>query len=147
MIKIQPKGKTYIATESGEALATRGSMGAVYTPNGTTLQVKRAWINIAASQTATEFIPAVANAVIRIISLAMVSGATATNVTFNSAAVATGPLWANGANGGIVLPRNDDGWIQGLAINEAITITTGAGSTTGIVALFVEIPEDEFNLL
>lgn len=143
MITQNAVGKRFVATEKGESISTRGMMGVVYTPNGTPMQVRRAWINIAASQTATEFIPAVAHAVIRIISLVVITGATATVVTFNSASTACGPDFAKD----MVLPRNDDGWIQGIAINEAITITTGAGSTTGITALYVEIPEDEFNLL
>lgn len=145
MIGITPKGKTYVATEDGEGVASQELLGPVRTPNGTLLQVKRAWINLAASQTATELVPAAAHAVIRIVALECVTGATPTIITFNSAGVACGPdIYCNN---GEVLPFNPHGWRQGLAINEAITLTSGAGSTTGILVQFIEIPEDEFDLL
>lgn len=128
------------------------SVGRVWLPNGTAAQVRRAFVNVAASQTDTEIAPANPNAAIRIISLAMVTGGTATNVTFNSkesgqAGIAITPLFANAANGGAVLPLNLYGWAQTLDVARAVTVTTGAGSTTGITLNFIEIPSDCFDLL
>ena len=87
------------------------SVGRVWLPNGTAVSVRRAFVNVAASQTDTEIAPANPTAAIRVISLAMVTGGTATNVTLNSkesgqAGIAITPLFANAANGGAVLPLN-----------------------------------------
>lgn len=128
------------------------SVGRIWLPNGTAVQVRRAFANVAASQTDEEIIPANPNASIRIISLAMVTGGTATNVTFKSkeadqSAVDITPLFANSANGGVVLPLNVHGWAQTPDVARAVTVTTGAGSATGITINFIEIPSDCFDLL
>jgi hypothetical protein len=128
------------------------SVGRIWLPNGTAVPVRRAFANVAASQTDEEIIPANASAAIRIISLAMVTGGTATNVTIKSkesgeSSVAITPLFANAANGGAVLPLNLHGWAQTPDVARAVTVTTGAGSTTGITLSFIEIPSDCFDLL
>lgn len=93
------------------------------------------YANIAASQTDSLLITAVPGKVIKVTKIAFVTGATATNITLNSkgsgAGTAISCLFANGANGGAVLPDSDDGWFLTNA-GEALTCTTGAGSTTGI---------------
>jgi hypothetical protein len=77
-----------------------------------------------------------------VLSLAFVCGATATNATFNSkgsgAGVACSMLFANAANGGAVLPHNPLGWFE-TEIGEALTLTTGAGATTGVQAVVAAI--------
>ena len=77
---------------------------------------------------------------IKVVSVAFVAGATATNATFNSliggASTAISCLFANGANGGAVLPKNEDGWFS-TAAGAALTLTTGAGSTTGVLVNYV----------
>lgn len=152
MRKVTYVGGVHVLTEPGEALACNQVIGHLFMTNGQRLQVKRAWANITASQTDAPFIPGVANATIRIIALTMLAGGTATNLTFNSypsggPGVACSPLFANGANGGAVVPRMLEGWIQAAQSGDGITITTGAGSTTGVIALFIEIPDDLFNEL
>jgi len=142
MITQSAKGKTYIATEQGEAISVRGAAGVYYTPNGTPLQVKRAFGDFTVSATA-ELIPAVEHAAIRILALALISLTDQTPVTLKSDTTAISGVMGKDA----IFDRNDDGWFQAAAINQAVNITTGAGSTVAIVALFVEIPEDEFNLL
>lgn len=108
---------------------------------GTRLTLKRAIANITASQTDSSVVAAVAGKKIRVIFLAIVSGGTATNVTFNSkgsgAGTAVSPLLANAANGGAILPFNDNGWFETNS-GEALTVTTGAGATTGILVGYVE---------
>lgn len=102
------------------------------------IEVKRARANIAQSQTATSVIAAVPNKKIRVVQVVCVAGAAATNLTFNSAGTAISPVFANGANGGAVLPFNPAGWFEGNA-GEALTVTTGAGSSTGILVGYIEV--------
>lgn len=103
---------------------------------------KRAIANVAASQTDSEIVAAVTGAIIRVLSVAMVCGATATNVTFNTkpsgSGTAISPLFANGANGGAILGENLLGWFQ-TNRGEGLTVTTAAGSTTGILVIYQEI--------
>lgn len=72
----------------------------------------------------------------------LVSGGTATNVTFNSKGSGAGNaitcLIANGANGGAVFPYNEQGWFRTVA-GESLTITTGSGSATGVQINYLEI--------
>ncbi len=96
--------------------------------------------NIAASQTDGSLIVGVTKRAIRVYGLAVVTGATATNITFNSApggsnGVAITCLFANGANGGFVLPYSEAGWFE-TASGDYLTCTTGAGATTGIQILY-----------
>ena len=100
--------------------------------------IKRAVLNQAASGTAQTLVAAVTGKRIRVLAAFAVAGATATNLTFNSASNAISPLLANAANGGEVLPFNPAGWFQTVA-GEALTVTTGAGSTTGIGVVYVEV--------
>ena len=93
--------------------------------------VLRTFANVAVSQTALSVIAAVAGKKIRVIALVLVAGATATNVTFNSAATAKTCLFACPANGGPTLQFNQEGWFQTVA-GEALTVTTGTGSTVGV---------------
>lgn len=97
---------------------------------------KYAFANIAASQTASSLVAAVVGKKISVLSLAFVCGATATNATFNSAGAAISALFANAANGGAILGHNPLGWFQTVA-GEALTLTTGAGSTTGVQIVYV----------
>lgn len=106
--------------------------------------VKPALANVAASQTDSSLVAAVAGKKIRVLSAVAVAGGTATNLTFNSkgggAGVAISCLFANGANGGFVLPMSADGsgWFE-TNTGEALTVTTGAGSTTGILVKYAEV--------
>jgi hypothetical protein len=128
------------------------SVGRVWLPNGTAVPVRRSFANVAASQTDEELIPANPNAAIRIRSIAMVAGGTATDITLKSkesdqASVAITPLFANAARTPNVMPLNYHGWAQTPDVARAVTATTGAGSATGITVLFIEIPADCFDLL
>lgn len=111
--------------------------------NGVTaLTPKFALDNVAASATDDAVIAAVASKKLRVLSLAIVCGATATNITFNSkpagAGTAISCLFANAANGGVVLPFNPVGWFE-TASGEGLSCTTGAGATTGIQVTYVEV--------
>lgn len=116
--------------------------GSYVDENGNILTIKRAFANVAASQTDSNIVSAVASKVIRVLSVVALAGGTATNLTFNTkpggAGSAISMLFANGANGGEVLPYNKGGWFQ-TSSGEGLTVTTGAGSTTGIQVMYVEV--------
>lgn len=101
-----------------------------------------AFANIAASTIDGALVTAVASKSIRVVAVVMVTGGTATNVTFNTkptgAGTAISPLFADGANGGAVLPNLYDGWFT-TNVGEGLTVTTGAGSATGILVKYVTI--------
>ncbi len=134
-----------VVLAAGTALAGRVSASpetsTVY--NGTiALTPKFAFANVAASQTDSSIVSAVAAKKIRVLSAYAVAGGTATTLTFNSkpagAGSAISALFANGANGGEILPYSPIGWFETVAA-EGLTVTTGAGSTTGIGVVYVEI--------
>jgi hypothetical protein len=105
--------------------------------------VGRAKANVAASQTDSVIVAGVPGRKIRVLAVAFVVGGTATDATLNSkgsgAGVAISALFANAANGGAVLPQADLGWFETLE-GEALTLTTGAGSSTGIQVVYVLVP-------
>ena len=109
------------------------------TPGESALDL-RAFANVAASQTDSSIVAAVSGKVIRVLAVVAVAGGTATNLTFNTkpagAGTAISPLFANGINGGEVLPFNPSGWFE-TASGEGLTVTTGAGSTTGILVVYM----------
>lgn len=117
--------------------AQAGYSGAVVAKDGKLLSVKRTFVNQGASGTDATVVAAVTGKKIRVLALVMVTGASATNVTFGSGSTAISPLFANAANSGAVLPLNEHGWFQ-TASGVALTVTTGAGSTTGILVLYLE---------
>lgn len=116
--------------------------GQIIDENGIVLTVKRAFANIAASTTDGSVIAAVTSKKLRILAVYAQCGATATNLTFNSkpagAGTAISPTMQNGANGGEVLPQNSYGWFETVA-GEGLTVTTGAGSQTGILVQYIEV--------
>jgi hypothetical protein len=93
------------------------------------------WANVAASQTDQILVQAVAGKSIRIMGAKVICGSTATAITFNSkgsgAGTAIGPTDSNAANGGYILPPFNLGWSQTNS-GEALSVTTGAGSTTSV---------------
>jgi hypothetical protein len=91
--------------------------------------------NVAASQTDSVLVPASPGKLILVVLFRLHAGGTATDVTFNTKGTGAGTaiteLFACGANGG----RADGDSIIGhfeTNVGEALTCTTGAGSTTGI---------------
>lgn len=137
--------KTLIVLAAGTNLIGRVASSDETTTiyQGTTaLTPKRAFANVAASATDSNIVTAVALKSIRVVAAAFMAGGTATNLTFNSkpggAGTAISPLFASGVNGGAVLPYNPIGWFQ-TAAGEGLTVTTGAGSTTGIIVNYIEV--------
>lgn len=126
--------------QTGRLYTEAASVTGIECQAGEALPVNYAFANVAASQTDSSVVTATASHKIRVLSLAFVAGGTATNITFNSkgggAGTAISCLFANAANGGAVLPYNPHGWFETNS-GEALTVTTGAGSTTGIQLTYI----------
>ena len=101
-----------------------------------------AFANVAASQTDALLVTAVAGKKIRVLQALFMAAATATNLTFNTkpggAGTAISPLFACGANGGASVPFSPIGWFD-TNTGEGLTVTTGAGSTTGVLVRYTEV--------
>ena len=99
-------------------------------------------VNVPSGSTDYLAIPAISGKRIWVTAVAVLVGSSQTNVTFNSkgsgAGTAISCLFACAANGGIVLPKNGDGWFQ-TNIGEALTVTTSSGSTAGIQLLWIAV--------
>lgn len=101
---------------------------------------QNAWLNVAADATATSLVAAgTATQKIRVHSVVINHGdTTASSVQFNSASAACYALLKGPANGGFVLADNDEGWFE-TNRGEALTVTTGTGSTTGIAVTYSKV--------
>lgn len=119
--------------------SVRAFLQSDYINVGTTgLAPKYKYVDVAASQTRSELIAAVAGKKIRPLAMVMVAGATATTSTFYSATTQISCAYANGANGGAVMGFNPVGWFE-TAAGEALNVTTGAGSSTGYQVVYIEV--------
>lgn len=101
--------------------------------------VLNAYDSIAASQTDSVLVAAVPLSKIRVIGFIINQGdTTPSTVTFNSkgsgAGTAISPALKAAANGGFVAECGD-GFFETNS-GEGLTVTTGAGSTTGIVVVY-----------
>lgn len=113
------------------------------TRRGNEVAVQSTFANIAASTTDGSLgIAGVSGKRIVVLALAFVAGATETTATFNSkpsgAGSAVSMTFANAANGGAVLPHNPHGWFL-TKTGEGLTLTTGAGSTTGVQVVYAYV--------
>jgi hypothetical protein len=116
--------------------------GYIELQNGTRALIKRALVNVAASQTDASLVSAVSGKSIRVLAFIMVAGDTPTGLTFNTkpggAGTAISCLLANAANGGAVPPFTEHGWFE-TKPGEGLSVTTGAGSATGLQVLYAEV--------
>ena len=103
---------------------------------------KYAKANVAQSQTDEPLVGAVTGKKIRVLAAFFMAGGTATTLVFNTkgagAGVAISCEFANGANQPGSLQFCPVGWFE-TAAGEALTVTTGAGSTTGIQVVYEEV--------
>lgn len=108
----------------------------------TALTPKFAKANVAQSQTDSVVIAAVSLKVLVILGFRVHGGATATTVVFNTkpagAGTAISEVFALGANGGHSPGFSPVGHFK-TNTGEGLTVTTGAGSTTGIGVVYVEV--------
>lgn len=88
---------------------------------------------VAASQTDSALVAAVAGKIIRVLSITMSAAATATASTFTTkpggAGTAISAVFTNPVNTPVSLPYNPHGHFETVA-GEGLSVTTGAGSTT-----------------
>lgn len=105
-------------------------------------EVGRARAAIAASQTDTALVAAVPGKIIRVLSFIVQAGGVATTVTFRSKPSGAGSdismQFQNGANGGVAATHNDNGWFETNS-GEGLSVSTGAGSTTGVQIVYAVI--------
>lgn len=141
-------GSALSTDANGNIIISSNSVVSFYTStdkiyNATTaLTPKFAFANVSASQTDSAVVAAVTSKKIRVLALYALPGSTATDLTFNSKPAGSGTAisakFANGANGGEVLPFSQVGWFE-TASGEGLSVTTGAGATTGIGVVYVEV--------
>lgn len=88
---------------------------------------------VAASQTDSAIVAAVAGKKIRVLQIAFIPAGTATTSTFNTkpagAGVAITGAFSPAASTPVVLPFSPAGWFE-TASGEGLSVTTGAGATT-----------------
>jgi len=95
---------------------------------------------VAASQTDSVLVAAATNKKIRVHGFILNHGdTTASAVTFNSkgsgAGTAKTPAYKGPANGGFVVAEAKNAWFE-TNVGEALTVTTGAGSTTNVDVIY-----------
>lgn len=110
--------------------------------NGHLCDIKFAKANVAQSQTDSSIVSAVTGKRILVLAFRLHAGATATDVTFNTKPSGSGTAisekFACAANGGRADGFTPTGhFVTGSG--EGLTVTTGAGATTGIGVVYAEI--------
>lgn len=100
--------------------------------------LQRTFANVAANSTASTLVSAAAGKKVIVLQAFALAGSTATNLTFNSNSTAISPTMSNTSNAGEVLPFSQMGWFE-TSTGEALTVTTGAGSTTGILIGYIQV--------
>lgn len=107
--------------------------------NINSIGVLTALINPAASQTDAALVAAVAGKRIVVHQAVTRCGATTTDITFTSksggAGTAITPLFPQAVNDGLTLPFSVDGWFR-TNVGEGLSVTTGAGSATGVLVSY-----------
>lgn len=93
---------------------------------------------VSSAGTDVELIAAVTAKKLRILSLAIQCGSTATTITLESSTTTRKHKVPAGANGGQILGFNPVGWFE-TASGESLTATTTSGSATEITGTYVEV--------
>jgi predicted aconitase with swiveling domain len=103
--------------------------------------VHGAFDSVAASATDSVLVAAVTGAKIRVLTFLINHGdTTASSVTFNSASTPKTPALKGAANG-VIGAAHDRAGLFETARGEALTVTTGVGSTTGIMVTYEVIAQ------
>lgn len=148
--RVRVKGKTYVLTEPGDVVATAPRAGWVRLPSGTDVPIWRAKFAIADGAANTVIVAAQDGFVLRPVALRYLTAAAAATLVLNSkasgAATAISEVFTPGANGGMVIPRNDDGVTLDTNLGEGITGTNGGGAAIVGFIHYLKIPASEFSL-
>ena len=126
-------------TSEGDGIAAHQANSIVI--DGVEYEVKSAFENIAASDTDEEVVAAVttpANKKIRVVGFILSAQGTATDITFQSNAVAISPVFQVPAEVPFIIPASAFKLFETVA-GEGLKATTGAGSTVGVLVQYVEI--------
>lgn len=100
--------------------------------------LKTACINLAANPASigdNSLVAAVTNGAIRVLQVALISTA-ANTAKFRSGTTDIGPAWDLPANGGVVLPYNEHGWVQ-TNVGEALQINLTGATKVAILLQYV----------
>jgi hypothetical protein len=108
------------------------------------LGVLNTWDNVAASTTDEVLVTAITGKKIRVLGVVINQGdTTPSTVVFNSkgggAGTAISPTLKAAANGGFVMPFAREGYFETNS-GEGLSVSTGSGSTTGLVVLYDRVP-------
>lgn len=110
--------------------------------SSSSLTVKYTFQNVAAASTDANIVTAVASKRIRVLSVRLSSSTVATNITFNTkpggAGTAISETFQLGVNATESYDLNQHGHFQ-TSVGEGLTVTTGAGSTTGVGITYIEV--------
>lgn len=139
-------GGTFVATEPGEVLSVEQTVGHFVLPNGERVQVKRVFGTATSAQT-TEILAANTTKLYRLLSVILQAGSVAPTVTLKSGTDAISPAFTLAANDWMVLPPNLWGWFQTNVINEALNVTVSSSADVQIIANFIELTTEQFDLL
>ena len=103
---------------------------------GAVKNIKFAFINATGSGN-TALVAAVTGAKIRVVGLSLVT-LVANTVKFQSATTDKSAGLPLAANGGLVLPLNEHGWLE-TTRGEALNFNQSAATTTGVNVAYVEV--------
>lgn len=145
---IQPGGQgssetlTDIDAKLAAEAAGGGVSGVLRSPSGAVLTVKRKNQAVAAAGTDTAVIAAVAGKKIRVLAVDLDCAGTATVFQFNTKPAGAGTIIVGPFNDAISetknLGYNPQGWFE-TGVGEGLSATTGAGSTTSVQLVYVEV--------
>jgi hypothetical protein len=100
---------------------------------------RNAFDDIAASQTDSALIAAVAGTKLRVHAFAVSCGATPSTVVFNSKPAGAGTAVSPIFNNSISMPElQPGGWFETVS-GEGLSVSTGAGSTTGVLVVYSRV--------
>jgi hypothetical protein len=136
IVKKKTTGTTQTITSYSVATpaSSGASGGGTVSAGGASYTVKRLPINISASG---NIIPIVAGKKLRIISMWYIAAGAVTTTFLSNATALSGPV-PNGANGGAVLQKNDDGWFETVA-GQAFAVTLGSAVNISGSVNYIEI--------
>lgn len=101
-----------------------------------------AFANVSSATVDSTIVSAVTGKRLRVLGFLFITGSTATPITFNSKGSSSGtaisPQFSNAANGGASGTPNELGWLE-TNLNEGLTVTSGTGSTTGVLVVYQEV--------
>lgn len=119
----------------GSVLTTQQAGVVVY--QGSSTQVQQAILSITTSASAVVVATASGKSIV-LLSLAMVAPASGSITFFSAATTLSGALLFNTAGSGVVLPKNEDGWMKTTA-GQALLATPSVSGTWGGILTYIAV--------